>query len=792
MNKMMHHNFRRAYYNASSIVLIVLLLVAGPVRVRSNPVTCPGETAELRTNSFSIVQQVEALDLWTNEQRSIPSNNICDTQSHLKTTCLMDYVNVTDSSDWCLSVPNTLYVETTLIYKCTNDKNNKNLFYSIKNRPACYSNACYEGYDKNVLESLERATFESLANEFENPNTDSEWGDVAGFDNCVELRLAVTDPILSEVVAVVEVDEATVPPTGSPTITSGPTDSSAPSQFPTLSFAPSTSLAPTVTPVVLDCKDESAQLVSSTSTISLQVQATQRSSDSITNPVAKGLANLQDLLNIDSDTGEGFEQYCKAIATDENVTAVCEFNYDDVIVLTADKKEDSVAALCHTANGVYVEDSVSITCTSVQDDASPTSATTTRLIFTNKPSCRSKMCNADGVREVATTEFDRWMKLTLEDGLDEAFAKLDEDIDDDGDGDLSILNGTQSCVIDANIDTDDDETDSDDSDDEEEGVVVAVGGSSLSNIGGEPIPPTDECQAFTDAVDGNIEVYNQRALFQREMIDYVTTDLREICGSPEPDVLACNFDWSEIFADEEDASDEEPSDANAKATADVDALKSVCMPDGTGSSGAGQYVESTFKVTCSNIVGKELTLTNTNVPGCVGRPCTSGQAEYLFSDGYTFLANHFILEGWDCTSEVLSVFAPHYDPFFGTYSMADIGSNPQFDVNDTVVDVVGDDEGSDVIVANEKNFSLVGPGDGTANPGNNIIVVDGPKTQAPTAESNIHLRGPKFENLFETPTPTPKNDNDEFAGASSSPGRFSNTITALLLLIPAALSVFIL
>jgi len=780
MNQMMHHNCRRDYYNASSIVLLVLLLVIGPVRVRSNPLTCPGETKELKTNSISIVQQVEALDLWTNEQRSIPSNNICETQSPLKTTCLMDYINVTDSSDWCLSVPDTLYVETTLIYKCTNEKINKNLFYSVKNRPACYSNACYDGYDKSVLESLERTTFESLANEFENPNTDSEWGDVAGFDNCVELRLAVTDPILSEVVAVVEVDEATVPPTGSPTITSGPTGSSAPSPFPSLSQSPTTSLVPTVTPVVLDCKDESAQLVSSTSTISLQVQATEGSDSSIINPVAKGLANLQDILNIDPDTGEGFEQYCKAVATDENVTAVCEFNYDDVIVSTADKKEDSVAALCHTANGVYVEDSVSITCTSVQDDASPasTSATTTRLILTNKPSCRSKMCNAKGVREVATTEFDRWMKVSLEKGLDEAFANFVDDIDGDGDvsllngtqsydidgdGDVSLLNGTQSCVIDTDIDIDND------SDDEEEGVVVAVGGSILSNIGGEPIPPTDECQAFTDAVDGNIEVYNQKALFQREMIDFVSTDLREICGSPEPDVLACNFDWSEIFADEEDASDEEASDANTKATADVDALKSVCMPDGTGSSGAGQYVESTFKVTCSDIEGNELTVTNTNVPGCVGRPCTPGQAEYLFGDGYTFLANHFILGGWDCTSEVLSVFAPHYDPFFGTYSMADIISNPQF-------------------VADEDDFNLVGPGDETTYLINNIIVVDGPPTQAPTAESNMNLRGPKFESILGTPPPTP--ESDEFDDVSSSPAKFSNTMTALLLLLPAALSAF--
>jgi hypothetical protein len=696
----------------------------------------------------------------------------------------LDYVNVTDSSDWCLSVPNSIYVETTLIYKCDNNGNQKHLFYSVKNRPACYSTTCYDGYDMSVLESLERATFEKLVDEFQIPNSNSEWGDTAGFDNCVEMRLALTDPILSEVVAVAELE---VPPTGSPTITSAPTGSSAPSPFPTLSSAPSTSPAPTLTPMVLSCKDESAQLVSSSSATSLQVQATVSSSNN-NNPVAEGLANLQDFLNLDTDTGEGFEQYCKAIATDENVTAVCEFNYDDVIVFTADRKEDSVAALCHTANGVYVEDSVSITCTTVEDPSSAT--TTTTLIIKNKPSCRSKMCNANGVREVATTEFDRWMKVTLEKGLEEAFAKLDED----GDGDVSILNGTQSCVIDTDTD---EETDVHD---EEEGVVVAVGGSSISNNGGEPIPPTDECQAFTDAVDGNIEVYNQKALFQREFIDYVTTDMREICGSPDPNVLECNFDWSEVFA-EEAASDETP---DAKAAADVDALKSVCMPDGSGSSGAGQYVESTFKVACSNTEGKQLTMTNTNVPGCVGRPCTPGQAEYLFDEDYTFLADHFILEGWDCTTEVLSVFAPHYDPFFGTYSMADIGSNPQFDAivpKDEDV-VVGDEEGSGAIVAEEEDLNLVGPGEDsdadaaskTADLSNNVIVLDGPPTQAPTAESNLHLRGPRFENLFGTQSPTPDN-NDELSGsysASSSPTKFSETITALLLLLPAALSVLVL
>jgi len=741
----------RHYYN---IILLLVLLVVGPVRSvpEEDAKNCQDETEELYRNSFGIVEQVGDLASWTEDQRSNPEST-CTHQSEFKTTCILDYVNATDSPDWCLDVPDTLYVETNFIYKCSNNNNKKIVFYTIQNKPACYSSNCYDGYDSSVLESLERATFDWLTSELQNPNTDSEWGDTTGYDTCVQMRLTVTDPILSEAVAAPEgIDENFS--FSSTNTTSSPTTSSAPTSSPTTTQSPTTSLAPTKSPMELSCKDESDDLVSSSNSgTTLQVQGLRSGSSSdqnSRNEIVEGLTNIQDLMMIDPNTGKGFEKHCKTIAVDdtnsntENVTALCEFDYGNFLAATTNT-EDSIAALCRTANGVYVEDSVSITCTSVEDSAEA-AASMTRLIVKNKPSCRSKTCNADGVREVATIEFDRWMKMTLEKGMEEAFA-------DDADGAMaSILGGLQSCVIDDNEKND------------EKGVVVAVGGSSLSNVGGEPIQPTDECQAFTDAVYGNLNIYNEKIVLQREILNYVDTDMREICGSTEQNTLACHFDWSEVAVSSPLASE-----------TDADALKSVCMPDGSGDSGAGQYVESSFKVSCVGAEGKKLTMTNTNVPGCVGRPCTPGQSQYLFEDDYTFLADKFIEEGWSCSTEILSVYEPHYDAFFGTYNIDDIGSNPQF--NEIAVDEVS-------------NYPDVDTEDLAPKVSrNNIIVVDVP-TPAPTGRSVVNSL--KYGSLFETEAPTPGKsvtiDVDLYASSSSA--RFSGTWTILLLL-PMAMSILI-
>lgn len=721
-----------------SIILLVFLLVAG--QVQSNPQTtstmCRSETADLYRNSFPINTQNAALSEWTVLQRSTPEN-VCQAQSNVKTTCVMDYVNTTESSDWCLDVPDTLYIETTLIYRCTNENNKKHMYYSIKNRPACYPSSCYDGYDKSLLEGLENVTFAPLIEEFSRPNSDSEWADTDGFDTCVEMRFEITEPIVSEAVSgAVSVSNAN--PTSSP----APSISPAPTFRPTSSFAPTVTPMPTHTPEELTCEYESVQLVSSGANLPQpQLRSRGNGNQNRAIGIAEGLSNIESLLMIDTNTGMGFEKHCTTVDIDDsqNVTALCDFDYDDVIKFIADS-DDSIAHLCQTANGIYVEDSVSIKCTSDEDPS-----LTTRLVIKNKPSCRSKLCNADGVREVATTEFDRWMKLTLEKGLDQALAEAF------GDDTVGILSGPQTCVIDS------------DDEDEEELVVVAVGGSTLSNIQGEPIEPTDVCKAFTEVVDGTLDIYNQKALFQREILEYVQIDMRQICGSTREGVLECDFDWSEIVSPESSAS--------------ADALKSLCMPDGNGSSGVGQYVESSFEVNCVDPDGKQMIMTNTNVPGCVGRPCTPGQAEYIFDDDYSFLAEKFIAKGWSCTTEVYSVFAPHFNPFTETYNLDE----------DQATTIFVDEYPDTPITIESNNEQLYRDPDEVTAPREGIYAIsDNPPTMPPTGDA-FH-RGQQYGALFRTQAPSAAYI--EPVKMSSSSTRFSGTMMVLLVL-PMTLSMLV-
>lgn len=756
--------------NCISVILLVFLIVSD--QVQSNPETpstlCRGDTAELHSNSFSVNKQNTALAEWAERQRYIP-DRVCDKQSGVKTTCVMDYANTTESSDWCLDVPDTVYIETTFIYRCTNNDNNHQMYYSVRNRPACYASSCYDGYDRSIMEHFEQATFGGLVAEFSAPNTDSEWiisesvsedekerptmdgggqrqptGTTAGewdylegFDNCVELRLEITEPIVS------------VPGAGAvdpPTVSPAPTISPAPTQRPTISSAPTETPGPTTAALERSCENDSVRLVSGG--VDIATQSLRGGNQNRANLVADGLSSIEGLLMIDTNTGMGFEKHCTTVDVDdiENVTAVCDFDYDDVIEFVADS-DDSISRLCQNANGIYVEDSVSIKCTSDEDPS-----LITRLNFKNKPSCRSKLCNADGVRKVATTEFDRWMKLTLEEGLDQALAEAGDD------NTVEILSGPQTCVI---ISDDEDEDDVD----EDELVVVAVLGSTLSNIGGEPIPPTDECQAFTDVVDGTLDIYKQKAKFQRELLNYIDIDMREICASTTPGDLECFFDWTDVLV-------------SSQSTASADTLKVMCMPDGNGSTGAGQYVESSFGVNCVDPDGKQLIMTNTNVPGCVGRPCTPGQAEYVFQDDYTFLAEKFIADGWNCTTEIYSVFAPHFNPFLQTYDLEEAQAQ--------ATSIIVDEKPAPPVesIANNDPYEYVGE---ITSPRKGVYANDeNPPTLAPTGDA-FH-RGQDYGVLFRTQAPSPAYV--EPVKVSSSYTRFSGIMTVLLVL-PMTLSMII-
>ena len=313
-------------------------------------------------------------------------------------------------------------------------------------------------------------------------------------------------------------------------------------------------------------------------------------------------------------------------------------------------------------------------------------------------------------------------------------------------------------------------------------------GVDLSNILGEPIQPTDECQFFTNAVDGNIDIYNEKSTFQKGIIAYVNTELREICSSPEPDVLECDFDWRQIF-DPEFFQIYNSKNMDEPLVADASVVKNLCMPDGQGTSGAGQYVESTFQVTCSNEEGESLTVTNSNVPGCVGRPCSPGQAEFLFDDDYTYVADFFITRGWDCQTEVLEVFAPHYNPFHGPYSMSDVMGPQLIDEPEVIEEESATKEPVDDI-------------DGSLEVGEDISDINSDladwdgvapsPSPPPTAGSDLHLRGPNYDHLYKTETPKatqPPQQQDVTLGASSSTAR---TTTVLKLLLPVALSMILL
>ena len=136
----------------SIAVLLLALLAAAPVRSAPAPGldSCLAHTEELQTSTFSIVLQEGDLADWAEEQKQ----NICVKHQANKVTCNLNYVNATESSDWCLDVPETVYFETTFIVKCENDNyadDRRHVFYSVRNRPACYSRACFDGYDMSIL-----------------------------------------------------------------------------------------------------------------------------------------------------------------------------------------------------------------------------------------------------------------------------------------------------------------------------------------------------------------------------------------------------------------------------------------------------------------------------------------------------------------------------------------------------------------------------------------------------------------------------------------------------------------
>ncbi|MGK3747347.1 MAG: hypothetical protein ACI90V_014211, partial [Bacillariaceae sp.] len=431
------------------------------------------------------------------------------------------------------------------------------------------------------------------------------------------------------------------------------TVTSQPSLRPSLSDTPAISPEPTRQPTVLSCKDESLNII----------QQMQKQNGDDGSDIAVRLKEIENKMMVgdnnndnsgDADDGSVlFAQHCSGI--NKNVTE-CIWDYEDIIIPASatttevDEQTQSIASLCTNKGNFYVEDSVSITCTSTN---SSSSIKTTRLIIRNKPSCRSDKCNADGVIEIATIEFQRWIRMALNKG------KLLEE-NTNYNNNIIILDGLQSCDIDdsENIENDD-------------GVFVAVGGSTIflsgdndvdggdgDDIIGAKIERTteEECKVGTNKINNSlIEIYNHKIWIVREFMNYIDTDLHQICDSPKPNSFECNFDWNEVFTSSLIVDDNDDSD-----------LKSLCMPpdnnnsdnNGGDDSTHGQYIELTYQLSCTNADGT-LVITNKNVPSCVSKLCNSpSQIQYILKDNYVSLEKQFVDNNakdynWSCTTEYM-------------------------------------------------------------------------------------------------------------------------------------------
>merc|ERR1719410_1409010 len=113
------------------------------------------------------------------------------------------------------------------------------------------------------------------------------------------------------------------------------------------------------------------------------------------------------------------------------------------------------------------------------------------------------------------------------------------------------------------------------------------------------------------------------------------------------------------------------------------------------------------------------------------------------------------MDGYECTTEILSVYTPHYDPFFGTYDIADLENNPQF--NEIIID---EEESEDEEETDNREDNVTDPAlpktyppltpstnseDSEASEGSEEL-----KENSPTSAPVSGLRNPKYGALFQT------------------------------------------
>ena len=167
-----------------------------------------------------------------------------------------------------------------------------------------------------------------------------------------------------------------------------------------------------------------------------------------------------------------------------------------------------------------------------------------------------------------------------------------------------------------------------------ESIKVAIGGKD----GQGSAELTEECVQESNEISTLISVYNQIQTTRNAFLDYVKQDLRSICASTSVGTLDCNFDWIALFLSGSD-----------------NPLQTTCQTSD------GQYIESSFQVVCMRPDQTKVTMTNYNVPGCIGKFCSPLQALELLKTNHIWVEEYYEIKEWNCTTEVVDVFAPNYD-----------------------------------------------------------------------------------------------------------------------------------
>lgn len=249
-------------------------------------------------------------------------------------------------------------------------------------------------------------------------------------------------------------------------------------------------------------------------------------------------------------------------------------------------------SVCEESGGMYAQEIFTIHCESEEEDS-----VIERKIW-NKPACRHPKCNGQDFQDILREEME-WMRTAMEvDGL--------------------------ACDV-RNIK-----------------ILPRVGNVDGFRADGslpEDFQVTDECRTSSDQLNTIIALYNEHQLIIQNFELYTQVDMRQICVSPIPGTLNCQFDWG-TFTETDSAINYE----------------SLCQDNG------GQFLTGEFVTTCSKPDEKNtMHMFSRNVPGCLGASCSPGQAELYWTDSDdSWITQQYVNEGWACETSVISVFASDY------------------------------------------------------------------------------------------------------------------------------------